>query len=87
MAEAGLGRVNLQWDDLSEEIDGLAGYNPYRYTDGDEANPTRLSQKLIAADEAEWHDYEAPPRTAYNYYYRAVRTGAIFDSPEHNPAA
>lgn len=82
MAEAGVGKVTLTWENPEENFDDMLGYNLYRYTlnDNYEAGDTiRINEKLL--DSEEFVDYDIVPGKTYNYYYKVLRTSLEENSP------
>ena len=90
MAEAGLGKINLTWDNPEENFDDMLGYNMYRYTidDNNVASDTiRINTRLLEPDEVELVDYDVVPGTTYYYYYKVLRTSLTENSPSTTVAA
>ena len=84
MAEAGLGKVNLTWENPEENFDDMLGYNMYRYTVdtlGVESSHTRINTRLLEPDEIALTDYDVVPGTTYYYYYKVLRTNMAENSP------
>lgn len=76
MATAGLGKVNLEWNnnDLS---DGL-GYNMYRMehiNDSTLTQPVIINSSLIT--DTLYTDYSVVPNKKYYYYYKILRTNMV----------
>jgi subtilisin family serine protease len=72
-ATAGLGKVNLEWNN-NDLADGL-GYNMYRM---EQISPTELSKpklinSMLIADTL-YTDYDVTPNKKYYYYYKILRT-------------
>jgi len=73
MATAGLGKVNLEWNNNDLE-DGL-GYNMYRMehiNDSTLTKPVLINKTLIA--DTLYTDFAVTPNKKYYYYYKIVRT-------------
>lgn len=73
MAVAGLGKVNLEWNN-SKLTDGL-GYNMYRIehiNDSTLTNPVLINKTLIA--DTLYTDFDVTPNKKYYYYYKILRT-------------
>ena len=91
MAEAGLGRVNLTWDNEEEEnIDDILGFNMYRYEideNGAASDTICITRRLLEPQsEMELTDYDVVPRHTYAYYYRTMRTDMSETSPSKTVA-
>ena len=76
MATAGLGKVNLEWNnnDLS---DGL-GYNMYRMehiNDSTLTEPVIINSSLLT--DTLYTDYSVVPNKKYYYYYKILRTNMV----------
>ena len=87
-AEAGLGKVQLDWEAQDEQIDDILGYNLYRYTmvnDSTASDSIRLNQRLI--DEPTFTDFDVVPGETYYYYYKIMRTSLTENSPSKVGAA
>ena len=90
MAEAGVGKVSLSWDNTEENFDDMLGYNLYRYTlaeDGSQSEPACINRSLITPDETEFVDYDITPGTTYCYYYKVLSTSLTENSPSKVVAA
>ncbi len=88
-AEAGVGRVQLDWDNSEENFDDMLGYNMYRYTVDDQgaaSDTIRVNERLIEAAATALTDYEVVPGTTYCYYYRVMRTDMSENSPSKTVA-
>lgn len=83
MAEPGVGKVTLTWENPEENFDDMLGYNMYRYVlaqDGTVQGDTiRINQQLL--DKEELVDYDIVPGTTYCYYYKVLRTSLEENSP------
>lgn len=88
VAEAGVGKVTLKWENPEENFDDMLGYNMYRYT-LDENNVVgdtiRINEKLL--DKEEFIDYDIVPGTTYCYYYKVLRTSLEENAPSKVVAA
>ena len=73
-AEPGMGRVNLTWDNTHNNFEDAMGFNVYRYTEGNESNPTRLNEEIIDVEATSYTDYNVTPGTTYYYYYKVLST-------------
>lgn len=88
MAEAGLGKVNLEWNNQDANIADVLGYNMYRYTMdtlGNCLDTLRLNTELI--DDTLYTDFSVTPGTTYYYYYKVLRTDLQENSPSHTVAS
>lgn len=73
-AEAGLGKVDLTWNNEENNFEDAMGFNVYRYTEGNEANPTRINQEIVDVETTEYTDYDVTPGTTYYYMYKVLST-------------
>ena len=76
--EAGLGRVNLQWEDMDMNFEDILGYNMYRINpaaEGVKADTIMINERLIDAGTTELTDYDVVPGNTYRYYYKVMTTG------------
>lgn len=73
-AEAGLGKVNLTWNNKENNFEDAMGFNVYRYTEGNEENPTRINQEIVDVETTEYTDYDVTPGTTYYYMYKVLST-------------
>ncbi|MBQ6085708.1 MAG: S8 family serine peptidase [Bacteroidaceae bacterium] len=74
MAEAGLGRVNLTWNNDENNFDDAMGFNIYRYTEATINNPTRINEEIVDVETTEYVDYDVTPGTTYYYMYKVLST-------------
>ena len=77
MAEPGLGRVNLTWNNDNNNFEDAMGFNVYRYqldADGNEVNSTRLNTDIVDIEATEYTDYNVTPGETYHYYYKVLST-------------
>lgn len=90
MAEAGLGRVNLTWNNEENDFDDAMGFNIYRYNYVEKdsldsyGKPTgvkivvpdtiRINQEIVDVEATEYTDYEVVPGETYYYYYKVLST-------------
>lgn len=87
MAQAGLGKVYLEWNDQDANIADVLGYNMYRYTVdilGQPLDTIRINHELI--DDTLYTDFDVTPGTTYYYYYKVLRTDLQENSPSHTVA-
>lgn len=90
MAEAGLGKVNLTWENPEENFDDMLGYNMYRYTVdtlGVASDTIRINTRLLEPEEVALTDYDVVPGTTYYYYYKVMSTDLTENSPSLTVAA
>ena len=78
MGEAGLGRVNLTWNNENNDFEDAMGFNVYRYQASQEGEtttePVRLNQEILDIDATEYVDYDVVPGETYYYYYKVLST-------------
>ena len=74
MAEAGLGRVNLTWNNDENNFDDAMGFNIYRYTEATIDTPTRINEEIVDIETTEFVDYDVTPGTTYYYMYKVLST-------------
>lgn len=87
-AEPGVGKVTLTWENPEENFDDMLGYNMYRYTLGENDEPSdtiRINERLL--DTEELVDYDIVPGTTYCYFYKVLRTSLNENSPSKVVAA
>lgn len=75
-AEAGLGRVNLTWNNENNNFEDAMGFNIYRYTIDTEgkADSIRINQEIIDIETTSYTDYEVTPGETYYYMYKVLST-------------
>ena len=77
MAEAGLGKVSLTWNNENNDFDDAMGFNIYRYTldaEGNEQNNTRINTDIVDIETTDYTDYDVTPGTTYYYIYKVLST-------------
>ena len=74
MAEAGLGKVSLTWNNDENNFDDAMGFNVYRYTEATIDNPTRINEDIVDIETMEYTDYDVVPGTTYYYMYKVLST-------------
>ena len=74
MAEAGLGKVSLTWNNDENNFDDAMGFNIYRYTEATIDNPTRINEDIVDIETTEYTDYDVTPGTTYYYMYKVLST-------------
>ncbi|MBQ9677927.1 MAG: S8 family serine peptidase [Prevotella sp.] len=75
-AEAGMGRVNLTWNNENNNFDDTMGFNIYRYTVDAEgkADTLRINQDIVDIETTEYADYDVTPGETYYYMYKVLST-------------
>ena len=71
--EAGLGRVELDWNELNTDMTDVLGFNVYRYTTTPD-DSVRVNDVTIDAAETHFTDYDIVPGTTYYYKYKVQST-------------
>lgn len=92
MAEAGLGKVSLNWETRETNFDDLLGFNVYRYTDAN-ATQVKVNSELIEPGaiedgvmEQSFTDYSVTPGTTYYYVVKEMSTD-LSQNEVSNPVA
>lgn len=89
-AEAGLGRVNLTWNNENNDFEDALGFNVYRYNYVEKdsldrwGNSTgvkiivpdtiRINQDIVDIEATSYTDYDVKPGETYYYYYKVLST-------------
>ncbi len=76
-AEAGMGRVNLTWDNSENNFDDAMGFNIYRYqldAEENEVNKTCINEEIVDVETTEYTDYDVTPGETYYYMYKVLST-------------
>lgn len=73
IAEAGVGKVTLEWETDEADFSDLMGYNVYRFVENSK-DTIRINTSLIEATATEYIDYDIVPGTTYNYLVREMGT-------------
>lgn len=89
-AEAGLGRVNLTWNNDENNFEDAMGFNVYRYKYVEKdsldswGNSTgvkiivpdtiRINQDIVDIEATSYTDYDVKPGETYYYYYKVLST-------------
>lgn len=75
-ADAGLGCVNLTWNNENNEFEDAMGFNVYRYTQGDDGvNDTiRINESILDISATSYIDDNVTPGQTYYYYYKVLST-------------
>ena len=71
--EPGLGRVELDWNELKTDMTDVLGFNVYRYTTTPD-DSVRVNDVAIDAAETHFTDYDVKPGTTYYYKYKVQST-------------
>ena len=71
--EPGLGRVELDWNELKTDMTDVLGFNVYRYTTTPD-DSVRVNDVTIDAAETHFTDYDVVPGTTYYYKYKVQST-------------
>lgn len=77
MGEAGLGSVNLTWDNTENNFEDFLGYNVYRYTmlnDSTKNQEVKINEYTLDDATTAYTDYEVKPGETYYYYYKVIST-------------
>ncbi len=77
MAEAGLGRVNLTWNNSENDFEDAMGFNIYRYfmdENGNVYNTIRLNEEILGVETTEYTDFNVEPGNTYYYMYKVLST-------------
>ena len=76
-ASAGMGKVNLTWDNTNNDFDDAMGFNIYRYTIDQEgkADTICINKEIVDIETTDYTDYDVIPGTTYYYLYRVLSTG------------
>ena len=72
-AEAGLGKVTLQWHTDEEDFEDLMGYHIYRWTDAGN-DTTIINDVLLLPEDTAYVDFNVIPGTSYYYKIQQVTT-------------
>lgn len=81
-AEAGLGKVDLTWNNENNDFEDAMGFNVYRYqaspdpSQGGETmtDTIRINQEMLDITATEFTDYEVKPGETYYYFYKVLNT-------------
>ena len=76
-AEAGLGKVNLTWNNENNNFDDAMGFNVYRFQlteAGDTINRVRVNETIIDLETEEYTDFNVTAGETYYYYYKVMST-------------
>lgn len=75
-AEAGMGRVNLTWNNENNDFDDAMGFNIYRYIidEAGKADTICINKEIVDIETTEYTDYDVTPGTTYYYMYKVLST-------------
>ena len=75
-ADAGLGCVNLKWNNENNDFEDAMGFNVYRYTEGEGGvNDTiRINEDILDITATSYIDDNVVPGQTYYYYYKVLST-------------
>lgn len=75
-AEAGMGKVNLTWNNDENDFEDAMGFNVYRYTidEAGKADTIRVNDEIVDIETTAYTDYDVVPGTTYYYLYRVLST-------------
>ena len=75
-ADAGLGCVNLTWNNENNDFEDAMGFNVYRYTQGENGvNDTiRINEDILDITATSYIDDNVTPGQTYYYYYKVLST-------------
>lgn len=75
-AEAGLGRVDLTWNNENNDFEDAMGFNIYRYTlnEAGEADTIRINQEIVDIETTAYSDFDVTPGVTYYYLYKVLST-------------
>ena len=76
-AQAGLGKVDLTWNNENNDFEDAMGFNVYRFQlneNNDTINRVRLNETILDIEATEFTDYEVTPGETYYYYYKVLST-------------
>lgn len=76
VAEAGLGRVDLTWNNENNDFEDAMGFNIYRYTlnEEGEADTIRINQEIVNIETTAYTDFNVTPGQTYYYMYKVLST-------------
>lgn len=83
MAEAGLGKVRLEWETDQEDFADLMGYNIYRFTRNEEgaySDTVKVNNMTVLAEDTAYTDYDVVPGITYYYYIKEIGTDLVENS-------
>lgn len=89
MGEAGLGKVQLTWENPEDNFDDMLGYNLYRYqldANQQKTDSVKINTQLLEPEETTFTDYYVTPGNTYYYYYKVMRTDLAENDPSKTVA-
>ncbi|MPL94835.1 hypothetical protein SDC9_40993 [bioreactor metagenome] len=81
-ATAGIGKVDLEWNNQEMLVDDFLGFNMYRYkmdTAGNIYDSIQVNTSLI--QDTMFTDFNVVPGERYYYFYKILRTSLLENSP------
>lgn len=81
-ATAGIGKIDLEWNNQEMLVDDFLGFNMYRYkmdTSGHIYDSIQLNTSLI--QDTMFTDFNVVPGERYYYFYKILRTSLLENSP------
>ncbi len=76
-AEAGLGKVDLTWNNENNDFEDAMGFNVYRFqlnANNDTINKVRVNETIIDLETEEYTDFNVTAGETYYYYYKVMST-------------
>lgn len=75
-ADAGMGRVDLTWNNENNDFDDAMGFNVYRYTieSDNPTEPVCLNTEVLDVETTSYTDYNVTSGETYYYYYKVLST-------------
>lgn len=76
-AEAGLGKVELTWNNKNNDFEDAMGFNVYRFqlnANNDTINKVRVNETIIDLETEEYTDFNVTAGETYYYYYKVMST-------------
>ena len=67
-----MGRVELQWNNVSNDFSDAMGFNVYRFDENN--NTIKLNKEILKIDTRDYIDYNVTPGKTYWYYYKVLST-------------
>jgi subtilisin family serine protease len=81
-ATAGIGKIDLEWNNQEMLVDDFLGFNMYRYkmdTAGNIYDSIQVNTSLI--QDTMFTDFNVVPGERYYYFYKILRTSLLENSP------
>ena len=81
-ATAGIGKIDLEWNNQEMLVDDFLGFNMYRYkmdTSGNIYDSIQINTTLI--QDTVFTDFNVVPGERYYYFYKILRTSLLENSP------